>query len=75
MVHDGHLPGLRPQSFDSPLTATVSLLAERWPHLVRLLAAAVDGAAVDNLQVVGEARFEERKSDRDISLRCASSLR
>jgi LacI family transcriptional regulator len=62
VVHDDELPGLRPASFDPPLTATRSALAEGWPHLARVLAAAVDGAPVAELQVVGEVALDERGS-------------
>jgi len=53
---------LRPGAFDPPLTATRSPLQEGWPHLARLLAAAVDGVPVRDLQMVGEARLIERGS-------------
>ena len=43
MTGDEPGPGFRPQAFDPPLTATWSPLKEGWPHLARLLAAAVDG--------------------------------
>lgn len=62
VMHDDELPGLRPAAFDPPLTATRSPLADGWPHLARLLAAAVDGAPVEDLQVVGEITLEERGS-------------
>jgi LacI family transcriptional regulator len=62
VAHDDELPRLRPDAFDPPLTATRSPLAEAWPHLARLLAAAVDGEAVEGLQMVGEVDLVERGS-------------
>jgi len=62
VVHDDELPGLRPAAFQPPLTATSSPLQEGWPHLARLLAAAVDGAPLGELQMVGEVRLVERGS-------------
>jgi LacI family transcriptional regulator len=66
VVHDDELPGQRPAAFDPPLTATRSPLAEAWPHLGRLLAAASDGAPVGDLQMVGGVTFEERGSVADL---------
>lgn len=62
VVHDDLLPGLRPAGFDPPLTATRSALAEGWPHLARILAAAVDGLPVQELQVEGAIELDERGS-------------
>lgn len=66
VVHDDELPGLRAGTLAPPLTATCSPLAEGWPHLARLLAAAVDGAPVEELQVVGEVEVVERGSVRGL---------
>jgi LacI family transcriptional regulator len=62
VVHDDELPGLRPETFDPPLTATRSPLAEAWPHLARFLGAAVDGAPLDGLQQVGAVELVDRGS-------------
>jgi LacI family transcriptional regulator len=62
VVHDDELPGMRVEALEPPLTATRSPLAEGWPHLARVLAAAVDGAPVAELQVVGEVELVERGS-------------
>ncbi|HVG48018.1 MAG TPA: LacI family DNA-binding transcriptional regulator [Rubellimicrobium sp.] len=62
VVHDDELPGLRPGAFEPPLTATHSPLQDGWPYLARLLAAAVDGAPLADLQVVGKVRLIERGS-------------
>jgi LacI family transcriptional regulator len=62
VVHDDELPGLRPGTFDPPLTATRSPLAQAWPHLARFLSAAVDGAPVAELQRQGEVELVERGS-------------
>ncbi|WP_176559335.1 LacI family DNA-binding transcriptional regulator [Rubellimicrobium roseum] len=67
VVHDDELPGVRPQAFDPPLTATWSPLALGWPHLAQILAAAVDGAALPALQVQGEVGLVERASVRSVS--------
>ena len=62
VVHDDELPRLRPGGFDPPITATWSPLSDAWPHLARLLAAAVDGAPVGGLQVEGTVEFADRGS-------------
>ncbi|EPX82725.1 transcriptional regulator, LacI family [Rubellimicrobium thermophilum DSM 16684] len=62
VVHDDELPGLRPALFDPPLTATRSPLADGWPHLARLLVAAVDGEPAERLQVEGHVVTDERGS-------------
>lgn len=62
VVHDDELPGLRPALFDPPLTATRSPLADGWPHLARLLVAAVDGEPAERLQVEGTVVTDERGS-------------
>jgi LacI family transcriptional regulator len=69
VVHDDELPGLKPQLFDPPLTSTWSPLAESWPHLARILAAAVDGAPLEELQLRGEVRLIERDSVAPVPLR------
>ncbi|MBP1807299.1 LacI family DNA-binding transcriptional regulator [Rubellimicrobium aerolatum] len=67
VAHDDELPGFRVGAFDPPLTATWSPLAWGWPHLARLLAAAVDGAPLAELQMVGEVRLVERGSVAPVS--------
>ena len=62
VMHDDELPGLRVGGMDPPLTATCSPLSDGWPHLARLLAAAVDGAPLGELQVVGQVQVVERGS-------------
>lgn len=62
VVHDDELPGVRVEALEPPLTGTRSPLAEGWPHLARLLAMAVDGAPVGELQVVGGVELVERGS-------------
>jgi LacI family transcriptional regulator len=69
VVHDDELPGLRARTFDPPLTATCSPLAQGWPPLARILARAVDGAPLDELQLVGEVDLIERNSVRFVSRR------
>lgn len=64
VAHDDALPGLRAEAFDPPLTATRSPLADGWPHLARLLAAAPERqeAIGPDLQVVGSVRLDLRGS-------------
>ncbi|WP_176556168.1 LacI family DNA-binding transcriptional regulator [Rubellimicrobium rubrum] len=62
VVHDDQLPGLKSEAMDPPLTATCSPLAESWPHLARILVAAVDGAQLSALQLLGHVEFNERGS-------------
>ena len=69
VVHDDELQGLRAEAFDPPLTATWSPLQDGWPHLARLLAAAVDGAPLAELQLQGEVRLIERASVAPLPLR------
>jgi LacI family transcriptional regulator len=69
VVHDDELQGLRAEAFNPPLTATWSPLKEGWPHLARLLAAAVDGAPLAELQLQGEVRLIERASVAALPLR------
>lgn len=69
VVHDDELQGLRAEAFDPPLTATWSPLKDGWPHLAQLLAAAVDGAPLSELQLEGEVRLVKRASVAPVSLR------
>lgn len=62
VVHDDRLPGLRAEALDPPLSSTVSPLSEGWPHLARILAAAVDGQPLEDLQILGEITFVDRGS-------------
>ncbi|WP_210526763.1 LacI family DNA-binding transcriptional regulator [Rubellimicrobium arenae] len=62
VAHDDDLPGLRAQAFDPPLTTTWSPLALGWPHLARILASAVDGAPMAQLQLLGEVALIQRES-------------
>jgi LacI family transcriptional regulator len=59
VAHDDALPGLGPEGFEPRLVATRSPLAEGWPHLARMLAAALDGAPVASLQRIGEVTLTE----------------
>ncbi len=62
VAHDDALPGFSPTGFEPRLTATRSPLADGWPHLARVLAAALDGAPVASLQRLGEVGFVEGAS-------------
>ncbi len=64
VAHDDELPGLRTRAFDPPLTVTWSPLALGWPHLARILSAAVDGAPLSDLQLEGEVKLIDRGSVR-----------
>ena len=69
VVHDDELPGIRAGSLLPPLAGTRSPLAEGWPHLARLLAAAVDGTPVQELQVVGRVEAVQGDSLRRLPQR------
>jgi LacI family transcriptional regulator len=75
VVHDDELPGLRAGGFEPPLTATWSPLAQGWPHLARILAQAVDGAPLEELQLVGDVELIERDSVRFVSRRQMETVR
>lgn len=62
VAHDDALPGLRPEHFEPPLTCTHSPLELSWLPLADILAGAVDGQPVDELQRLGEIRLIERAS-------------
>lgn len=62
VVHDDALPGLRPEHFEPGLTCTHAPLERSWLPLAEILAGAVDGRPVDELQRLGEISLIERAS-------------
>jgi LacI family transcriptional regulator len=62
VAHDDALPGLRADHLDPPLTCTYAPLENSWQPLADILAGAVDGQPVDELQRLGEIRLIERGS-------------
>jgi LacI family transcriptional regulator len=62
VAHDDGLPGLVPDHFDPALTCTHSPLELSWQPLAEMLAGAVDGRPVDELQRLGEIGLIERAS-------------
>jgi LacI family transcriptional regulator len=62
IAHDDALPGLRPEQFEPPLTCIHSPLELSWLPLAEILAGAVDGKPVDELQRLGEITLIERAS-------------
>jgi LacI family transcriptional regulator len=62
VAHDDALPGLPAAHFDPPLTCTFSPLEKSWRPLADILAGAVDGRPVDELQRFGEISLIERAS-------------
>lgn len=62
VAHDDALPGLRPEHFEPGLTCTHSPLELSWEPLAGMLADAVDGRPVAELQRLGEVRMVERAS-------------
>jgi LacI family transcriptional regulator len=62
VAHDDAFPGFAPTSFEPRLTTTRSPLAEGWPHLARMLVAALDGVPVASLQRLGEVTLAQGES-------------
>lgn len=62
VAHDDLLPGLETATMHPPLTVTESPLQLSWPPLARLLAAALEGQAVETLQSVAQATLVARQS-------------
>ena len=62
VAHDDALPGLRPELFEPALTCTEAPLETSWEPLAEILAGAVDGRPVGELQRLGEVALTERES-------------
>ncbi len=62
VAHDDELPGIRVTAFPVPLTVTWSPLELSWKPLAAILANAVDGHPIQELQQLGEITLIERDS-------------
>jgi LacI family transcriptional regulator len=62
VAHDDLLPAPETAAMHPPLTVTEAALQDSWEPMARLLVGALDGQAVDKLQIIGEMRFVERSS-------------
>ncbi|MEY4695925.1 MAG: hypothetical protein RIT14_353 [Pseudomonadota bacterium] len=66
VAHDDLLPDLETAAMHPPLTTTESALHLSWPPLANLLVSALDGQAVEKLQIVSEIGFIERQSTKAV---------
>ena len=62
VAHDDELPGVSPAAFDPPLTVTRAPLALSWEPLADILAGAIAGQPLAELQQLGEVEVIERGS-------------
>ena len=62
VAHDDELPGVRVAAFPVPLTVTWSPLERSWKPLAEILANAVDGHPMEELQQLGKITLIERDS-------------
>lgn len=67
VAHDDELPGLDSASMSVPLTVTRSPLQDSWQPLAEILAGAVAGEKLSDLQRFGQVNLVERASVRDLS--------
>lgn len=67
VAHDDELPGLDSARMPVPLTVTLSPLQDSWKPLADILAGAIEGEPLQNLQRFGAVSIVERVSVRDIS--------
>lgn len=62
VAHDDLLPAPDTAAMHPPLTVTEAALQDSWEPMARLLVAALDGEAIEKLQLIGDLRFVERRS-------------
>lgn len=60
--HDDLIPGLAATSFVPPLTTTAAPLSNSWAPMVDLLCRAIDGAPLEQVQVIEPMHLTERRS-------------
>lgn len=67
VAHDDLLPAPETAAMHPPLTVTEAALQDSWEPMARLLVGALDGQALESLQLIGDLRFVERRSAGPVS--------
>lgn len=67
VAHDDLLPAPETAAMHPPLTVTAAALQDSWEPMARLLVGALDGQALESLQLVGDLHFVERRSAGPVS--------
>lgn len=62
VAHDDLLRGSETAAMHPPLTVTEAALKDSWEPITRLLVSALEGQAIEDLQLIGDVRFVERRS-------------